>query len=717
MVSQPRINSSSLFPEPLPHAATGSTPTAAPALLLRARLRRLLGSMRTALRALADQPLSLFLAVLALNALFRPYAHLSHDARLYAAQVLHRLTPGRFQHDLYFQFGSQDRFSAFSVVAAPLTDLLGLPLSFFVFYLLSNSLYLLALQRLLAVLIPDRLVAALAFVFAACVPLPFGGLSVFQLNENFFTPRILATALTLFGLERLLAGRPIVALALVLGGAALHPLMAFGGLLIWLAWCLDTYLRPRHALAVPGLLGTAVAGIIFYPPVGVRLLGYMDDTWRQLVDRVSLYTVPGEWLLEDWIRSGVALAVLTVVAMHPRMEQHLRRFLALVVAAGVLGVVGSLVAYELPYALPRQGQPWRVLWLVMLLQVPCAFWLAAFWWRQGTAPGRTAAVGLLCYLGATSFTPGQLLVLGAVVPLVALLLYRKAERTGAGEWLWWLALAATAAGILLTSVQRTMHVVQGWDQLVAVLPVHECLVGLPAVVDPLARVIVAAGLLALAATWLGTGRRFQVAAATLALGVPAAMFLVPQTALYRSRYGQVVQDAAFVRAFLESRPGPSSQPPTIYWPVGRLDLPWFEVGANVYFDWHQVAGNLFSRGTALEGDRRIARVRRFEIEQHRGREIILSAFARRSVRTLFRADRDPSPPDWNDLRRLSDDPLVDYAVLRQRFEGAVAATNGTWFIYDCRAIRAAQEKRAIDPAQLVSHVTTTPRGTQPCLTP
>src|SRR5207245_45129 len=43
---------------------------------------------------------------------------------------------------------------------------------------------------------------------------------------------------------------------------------------------------------------------------------------------------------------------------------------------------------------------------------------------------------------------------------------------------------------------------------------------------------------------------------------------------------------------------------TLYWPMGWINHIWFEVHANSYFEPMQIAGNVFNRETAVEGQRR-----------------------------------------------------------------------------------------------------------------
>src|SRR5579875_1347035 len=192
--------------------------------------------IRAFLSVLASRPRSLFCLLLAANAVALPYRNFVHDANLYGVQVLNRVDPGRFHNDLFFRYGSQDKYSVFSQIAAPLVVWLGLPTTFFVLYLASIALFLFALQRFVRAILQEPIVATLALLFVAVTEIPFGGLRVFHVNEPFLTPRLAANALVLLGLERLLAGRLVQAWGLVLIALPLHPLMAFPGALILAGW-------------------------------------------------------------------------------------------------------------------------------------------------------------------------------------------------------------------------------------------------------------------------------------------------------------------------------------------------------------------------------------------------------------------------------------------------------------------------------------------------
>src|SRR5262245_49955166 len=97
--------------------------------------------LRHALSWLGGQPALLFLFALALNAVRFPYLGRVHDATLYSFQALNHLSGGQFSDDLFFKYGSQDRFSIFSTIVSPLVGLAGFDVAFLLLYLLSVALF------------------------------------------------------------------------------------------------------------------------------------------------------------------------------------------------------------------------------------------------------------------------------------------------------------------------------------------------------------------------------------------------------------------------------------------------------------------------------------------------------------------------------------------------------------------------------------------------
>src|SRR5262249_37722572 len=67
-----------------------------------------------------------------------------HDAILYTGQVLARLMPDRVGNDLFFVYGSQDKYSLFSALMAPLFERFGIGLSEMVVLGLCNAMFVAA---------------------------------------------------------------------------------------------------------------------------------------------------------------------------------------------------------------------------------------------------------------------------------------------------------------------------------------------------------------------------------------------------------------------------------------------------------------------------------------------------------------------------------------------------------------------------------------------
>lgn len=631
-------------------------------------------------------------ALLLLNALFLPYRARFHDSVLYGLQVANQVEGGRFDDDLFLRFGSQDSYSIFSRAVAPLTAVLGLQTTFLLLYLVSNALYFWGLIRLVRALIPDPLIATLGLLGVAVSPLPLGGLSIFHVNENFFTPRLPANALVLFGLERMLAGRWLTAAVLLLASLLLHPLMGFAGLLVFVLWCLrrcSPRLRfPAVWLVVGGL------PVLLVPSLGFRLFGHMDAAWRAEIWRCKPHLLGTEWAFGDWIRMVVSAGVPLLAWRLLPGEGRRSDFLAALAAVSLLGVAGILLVCYLPYSLPMQVQPFRWLWPAEALQPPLALLLARHWWPQARLWPRLWTVLLLGYVaGVTEF----LVPLGwwqAFFGLI-LFLYLRTVLRRASSWgghRLELTLVGTLAGTMVLQVViywATLFLAR--ERLTAFLDLNEYLHLYPRVIPSGCCLLVGFAVVLLLGRAAGFGRAFEALAVGAVLVVQVGSGAVPLLPSVRGRVSHRYGDILFLRGYLGDRTRAASRTPTVYWPVswpvGRVDLLWFDLGVNSYFSSQQLAGNVFSRRTALVGRERANRVAPFEIASARPGQDLLPAWQRQQAERMFGTDLEAAPPSAEDLLKLAADTDLDFVVVRQGFRGLYAASNGTWFIYDCRALR------------------------------
>ncbi len=644
----------------------------------------LLGRLRERLLALWSLPGSFVAAMLLLNALFLPFRERYHDALLYEFQVLNQVEGGRFANDIYLRFGSQDSYSLFSWAAVPLASLLGGAAAFFVLYVAGKALFFWAAVRLTRILCADQVSAALGMLALAVYDLPLGGLQVFHLNENFFTPRLLAMALALFGLERMLAGRMPAALLLLICGLLVHPLMGFGGLLLMVLWYISCGAWRRTVAILACLAGAGALTAMLIPSIGLRLFGAMDPLWLSQVGARLAVLVGAEWTVRDWIDVAASAAVALLAWRTSRQEPRTRAFLGALTAVTALAALGTILTGCLPYALLLQGQPFRALWLVQTLRIPLALAVAQCWWAADRPAWRVSAALLLGYcLGP--FDPVGLAI-GLVLFVMLWSLMRRAPASWRADRLPLSLAGSVAGGIMLPAVHRWSSVVGSWDEILPGIPSEQRLYFFSDLIDPACRLLLGAALLLLLTRLAGPGRTFRWAALGLCVLIQLAAVTLGRLPLSGPESGHRAT-VAFVGKVLDARGAGRAGPPTVYWAANRVDCLWFDLEANSYYSSTQLAGTVFSRATALEGRRRAVLAAPFEIDLARRQPKLLGDQELELLNKVCGANLAAGPPSPEDLLRLCADEGLDFIVARQGFPDLYAAADHGWFIYDCRALR------------------------------
>ncbi len=659
---------------------------------------------------IVDRPLLLLALLLAANAVARPYANIDHDARLYSVQVLNHAENGAYQDDLFFRYGSQDQFSLFSLLLAPVVKVIGLEWTFFLVYLAGTILFIAALSRLVRRLVEDRLLALLALLYLVIAPLQYGGLSTFHVHEQFLTPRLLAEGLVLLGLDQLLQARYLPSLLLMVGAGLLHPLMAVGGFLTWGGVLLVEKLGWRRAALIAGCLTLAGAVVLAIPPVARRLLGSMDDTWRDSIRCASAFNFPSEWEAGDWLNVlACGLALGAGVCLYHRSDPRRASFYALVLLLGIAAVLGTVLAAALPYALPLQGQPYRALWILKVLEVPLCFVLANRLWRLGTILPRILAVALVGY-----FTMDTPLLIEWWLPVLLLLptiTYFRGldEAPRRPHWLLRSLLASLVIGQLIWGTYTEVVCLMHWDLLLVQRDTFEVIRLLLLSFGAVPWMVLVLGLVVCLARIGGGRRAVGLVCLGLFLFVQLFFFLVPSSSYARQHETGELADILYARSFLEGRHGQGGGHLTIYSAYSKLDYVWLGLKANSYFDWWQTGGFIFERQMTLEGQRRALLVGPFEVEHFREIKAFLPPRIKRQIQHLFQRGFEQSAPTVEQLAQLCQED-VDYVLIKQEFPGLYSASNGRVFIYDCRYVRAAlkqslprtaiaQVRKGTDPGQ------------------
>ena len=416
------------------------------------------------IRQLADRPWTLFCLLLAMNALARPCYATAHDAHLYSLQALNQAEPGSYADDVFLRFGSQDQFSIFSRLMGPTVALLGVRTAFFLGYLVFNALFIFALFRLVRALIDDPVIATLSLIYLVTAPLSYGGFDIFTVHEQFFTPRIVGMAFTMFALERMLRQHFVQALVLLIAGSLMHPLMAFGGVMIWAGYVACTFLPTRvfAGLLIAALLG--LTAILSIHDVGTRLFGPMDDDWHQMIRLAVGYNYPDTWTFKDWLNVAVSIAVpIAACVSLDHGDPQRRQLLAIVALAGIVGLIATVAASFLPYALLLQGQPYRVLWILKVFQVPLGFVLIANWSSEPRA--RIAAIALFAFFCIMHYLPHELAITAIAVAL-SIGVSRLQEDTEPNAW-WYAAARGLALGALGWMAYRWWFLIGERETIVA----------------------------------------------------------------------------------------------------------------------------------------------------------------------------------------------------------------------------------------------------------
>jgi len=559
----------------------------------------------SALEQAGSSPVRLLPLALIANALAAPYLGLVHDAGPYALQVLNHASNNALGHDLFLAFGSQDRFSVFSALAARPAAVVGLPASFFIGYLLSVLFFLEATRRLILRLFSRPGVAAAVTLFMAVAPVPYGGLSVFHVVEPFMTPRLIASALTLLAIERATSGRWLQAAVAALCGIALHPLMAAGGVLVIAGVFVARSLRMRWiaALAIIALLLLAaglVAGLNgpFRP---------MDAAWREVVRSAAPYNFPDEWQLVDWLTVAGSLLLVTTGAWRLRHRQPMSStVLWLACLAAVSGLFLTSVASHSTNAFAFQSQPYRAVWLTAVLQLPVAFEMLA----ELVSQDRRSAVllaAIVLYLSISPFWGVNVALSLVAWSVIAGVVFVRGRLTRS-RLLEVVPLAAIV-GIALSVIVVALIVLRP-SFSASFTPIDKWQVIVRSV-GPLGLWTIAAG------TLLMLGRRHATKRMAIGLvigwvAIASAEFAWPRTPTFQKTYGQGDAIDALAR-HLDERASMGKATMTIYTNWAPPVTVWTRFHTASYFTLAQAIGVIFSRETAMEVARRAALVAPFEV--------------------------------------------------------------------------------------------------------
>ncbi len=298
------------------------------------------------------------------------YRGVVNDAVVYAMQGLIHLHASPFRQDIFFRFGSQDRYTLFGVLYAPLIGVLGLEHAAAALWI-GSQVALAAAAWTLARRLMDEREALLAIGLLFVLELSYGAQGVFFVVEDFLTPRLLAEALVLWSIAAALDRRGMKKSAVLLAAALLiHPLMAAAGVGV-VVWIRMIAPRARGAAFWVALASAAMIAAVMLSG-GALMHARMDLSWLALLAQNTPYLLPSRWATTDWARTAVPLITLWMaIRVLPAGEHRTLAVGALVVA--LTGLALAVLAETLRITLLIQAQPWRWQWtatVVATLSLP-----------------------------------------------------------------------------------------------------------------------------------------------------------------------------------------------------------------------------------------------------------------------------------------------------------------------------------------------------------
>lgn len=507
---------------------------------------------------------------LALFLLARPYVGVDGDGVLYFGQALRRsLMPG-LNADIFFAGGSQDQFTLYSWLLAPLYRTLGPALTHHVLLLAALLGSACAAWRLLLRL---QLQAGWGLLALAVMSPLYGGLRKFAVTQNVLTARSLAEPLVLASLPLLVQGRLVWGLAVQLIAALFHPLLALPALAV--TWLMAVQRDRRWLLLAPAALAAACA------VAPARITAVYDDFWWALVSGSNVQVLLSNWTWADALVVLTDTALLALAARAAWLPEGGRQLLrALLIATAGLLAMHAIGTDLLHGVLVTQLQSWRVLWLTHLLATLLAPYLVWQTWQQGGLHRLSAALLVLMLMNnhAASTYGGPLLVGWALCVLAASRGATVAPRVIT------LGVAACAALLLAMAGMRLSF---EFDRLYWRPPTWPALDKVSHVLTTPVLAFALAGLMVVVLHRHATWRRTALAFSALLLGCTLWQWD------RRDNLARAIESPPAATPFADVIPADA----TVFWPE-QLAGTWGLLQRVSHYNRQQGAGMLFNRATA-----------------------------------------------------------------------------------------------------------------------
>lgn len=326
-----------------------------------------------------------FLVLLPVALLMFPHKGIIHDARLYVFDILNIAYDGIFANDVVAILGTQDKYTLFSLLAAPLYKILSPWAATTVVFILGQLVWFSGLIALVVKITGDKKTAFFGLLTAFLLPTNYFGFLVLSYGEAFATPRLFVEGLTFWSLWCFFNRSYLISALLVLAALSLHPIMG----LITAALIAGVLLQEGRrwwlifgAASIAGVAVLLVSGVI--PLEGFTAA--LEGDWLYAVETRAKYLFVSEWPIKDWARIiFVASITLPMFALYSGWQ---RRLIGSALIVGASGLLVSFIGSDMLHnVLLSQVQTSRAIWFVYLLGNVAMGVVIASLYRKSEADG------------------------------------------------------------------------------------------------------------------------------------------------------------------------------------------------------------------------------------------------------------------------------------------------------------------------------------------
>ncbi|NKB50591.1 MAG: hypothetical protein GKS02_14640 [Alphaproteobacteria bacterium] len=294
-----------------------------------------------------------------------PHEGIIHDSRLYVFDILNIAQAGIFANDVLAAIGTQDNYTLYSYIAAPLYKILSPWAATSLVFVAGQLLWFSGIFVLVTKFTEDKRIACFGLLSAFLLPTEYFGFSVLSYGESFATPRLFVEGLTFWSLWSFFSRKYLVSVILVAVALSLHPIMGLIAASLLIATLVQEGRRWWWIFGGAAAVGAAVAlgsGVV---PVE-RLTAALEGEWLEVVQKRAKYLYVSEWSVKDWVRiTFVTSITVPLLALFSGWQRRL------VISALVVGGSGLLLSFigtdVLHNVLLSQVQTSRAIWFVYLL--------------------------------------------------------------------------------------------------------------------------------------------------------------------------------------------------------------------------------------------------------------------------------------------------------------------------------------------------------------